>query len=366
MVEVNTGADPLFGAAAAISTNGNPIFVYRRSLGATEDLAFALCNDPNCIAPPTLGTIETGGRVGEYASIAIGSDGNPVMSYRDNTNRVLKLAACTDPKCASTSIVVVDDGNAGVNSVGLDTSIAIGADGNPVITYHDATNGNLKIAVCNSPTCDDVITINVLDPIRDGFSSSVAIGTDGNPIVAYNDYSDGLIVAACGTPLCAGAPTITSLDAAQFSGREPSITIGSDGNPLIAYHSYSTGLHLAACSNASCTEAVTRDIDTDTGLTGTLGRYPSMTIGLDGNPVISYVDDRGAGDLVVAACTAPACAGDVKITALDAGSDPSYSTATVIGTDGRPVVGYLVNSPTKLKAAVCGNADCAPHTGRSR
>ena len=40
-----------------------------------------------------------------------------------------------------------------VGDVGEEPSVAIGTDGNPVISYHDATNDTLKVAWCNDPAC---------------------------------------------------------------------------------------------------------------------------------------------------------------------------------------------------------------------
>jgi hypothetical protein len=55
------------------------------------------------------------------------------------------VAACNDPACAGANenITTVDDP---ANSVGEYTSIAIGTDGNPVISYYDATADSLKVA----------------------------------------------------------------------------------------------------------------------------------------------------------------------------------------------------------------------------
>ena len=56
------------------------------------------------------------GAVGFEASLVLDGDGNPVISYSDEGNEDLKLAHCDDPNCAGggESIVTVDDrGNVG-------------------------------------------------------------------------------------------------------------------------------------------------------------------------------------------------------------------------------------------------------------
>jgi hypothetical protein len=40
-----------------------------------------------------------------------------------------------------------------VNNVGQATSIAIGTDGRPVISYYDMTAKSLKVAKCSRATC---------------------------------------------------------------------------------------------------------------------------------------------------------------------------------------------------------------------
>ncbi|GAI70057.1 unnamed protein product, partial [marine sediment metagenome] len=82
--------------------------------------------------------------VGEYTSIAIGTDGNPVISYFDKDSKNLKFTKCISGNCTSTSdwtTATVDS----TNDVGSYTSIAIGTDGWPVVSYFDDTNDNLKV-----------------------------------------------------------------------------------------------------------------------------------------------------------------------------------------------------------------------------
>ena len=105
--------------------------------GSNPDLKVARCNDPACAGGnETLSTVDSAGVVGSYTSLAIGTDGNPVVSYYDGTNGDLKVARCNDPACAGGNETLSTVDSAG--AVGSYTSLAIGTDGNPVVSYYDA------------------------------------------------------------------------------------------------------------------------------------------------------------------------------------------------------------------------------------
>ena len=190
-------------------------------------------------------------------SIAIGVNGYPIISYYDQTNQDLKVAACKNPTCSgatesdgSTNSVVDSDG-----SVGQGSSIAIGVNGNPIISYTSATNldlnatsFDLKVVVCKNSTCSGAIEsdrpINTIID-SDGSiigSTSITIGTNGNPIISYSDSTTwNLKVAACKNSTCSGATesdrsTNNYLDSiGRFAGYD-SIAIGANGNPIISYY----------------------------------------------------------------------------------------------------------------------------------
>ena len=139
--------------------------------------------------------LDSAGDVG--TSITIGADGLPVISYYDATNLDLKVAHCSDLACSSAALKTLDS----AGDVG--TSITIGADGLPVISYFDATNHDLKVAHCSDLTCSSA-ALKTLDSAGDvGYYTSITIGADGLPVTSYYDYTNrDLKVARCANAFC--------------------------------------------------------------------------------------------------------------------------------------------------------------------
>ena len=96
------------------------------------------------IAPSLPLAIDSAGDVGAHTSITIGTNGNPIISYfsyYDQTNSALKVAACNNPTCTTSTNTTIDS----TDAVGWYSSIAIGTNGNPIISYWDMTNQDLKV-----------------------------------------------------------------------------------------------------------------------------------------------------------------------------------------------------------------------------
>src|SRR3990172_8796027 len=185
--------------------------------------------------------------VGEYTSIAIGTDGYPVISYYDDGVDSLKVAKCNDPACSGGD-EIISTVDIIVGTVGYYTSIAIGTDGYPVISYQaqdsGSTNYYLKVAKCVDIACSTAITPTTVEDPTDyvGYYTSLAIGTDGYPVISYQGKDSGstnyyLKVAKCNDPTCAGGDeTITTVeDITNAVGLYTSLAIGTDGYPVISY-----------------------------------------------------------------------------------------------------------------------------------
>ncbi len=109
-----------------------------------DETAVALKYATNASGAWVSRTIDSSGGAGQYGSLAIGTDGAIHISYYSQNGNDLKYA--TNSSGEWTTQVVDAPGTPATNA-GTFTSIAIGPDGRPHISYIDATNTDLKYAV---------------------------------------------------------------------------------------------------------------------------------------------------------------------------------------------------------------------------
>ncbi len=346
--------------AIAIGNDGIPMVSYSEfNTGAfVYGLKLARCVNPSCMGLATIRVIDVpAGSVGLFNDIAIGADGNPVMSYHDGGADSLKVAACTTPDCSgSITITTVDDP---ANQVGRYTSIAIGNDGRPVISYRDDTSASLKVAKCANAACTGSATITTIDnPTNQvGAFSSIAVGQDGLPVISYYDASAfRLKVAKCTNASCTGATISFVPYSGNNNGQYSSIAVDVSGAPVISYHVLNAGaLEVTKCLNLDCSDAVFAQVDNPVN---SVGSHTSLALPEDGKPVISYYDAT-AQALKVAKCANASCSGTSTVTTID---DSAYNvgqpTAIAIGADGFPVIAYRDVTNEDVKIAKCGTRSC--------
>ncbi len=361
-----------WSVSITIGVDGLPILSYADV--TANALKVAHCNDLACTGQDEMITTvddPPANSVGQANSITVGADGLPIISYHDDTTGALRVAHCNDLACAGQdeTIAVVDDP---ANVVAWSTSITIGADGLAIIAYSDNTAYALKVAHCNDLACaGQNETITTVDDMTNSFgpqSTSIAIGADGLPIISYfDDAASTLKVAHCNDLACAGQnETITTVDdPANLVGNQSSITIGADGLPVISYYDLTAdSLKVAHCNDVACA-GQNETITTVDDPTNEVGRATSITIGADGLPIISYIDET-ADLLKLVHCNDVACAGqDETITTVDdPGNWIGYSTSITIGADGLPIIGYYNLGAGTLKVAHCANVFCTPYFRR--
>ena len=132
------------------------------------------------------------GQVGRHTSVTVGTDGLGLISYHDATNNDLKVAHCSNLACTGATTTTLDS----TGLVGEYTSVTIGKDGLGLISYHDATNSDLKVAHCSNVACTGA-TITTVDSVGQvGRYTSVAIGTDGLGLISYRSATGADLKAA--------------------------------------------------------------------------------------------------------------------------------------------------------------------------
>lgn len=88
--------------------------------------------------------LDTGDR-GKYASMAVAPDGTVWIAYYDAGKKDLRYAHRTGGR-KSWVTGLIDNGAGGIPSAGEWASLALNSDGKPVIAYHDSGNKSLKVA----------------------------------------------------------------------------------------------------------------------------------------------------------------------------------------------------------------------------
>ncbi len=259
-------------ASITIAPDGLPVIAYND--GTNNDLEFVKCGNSACSSGNTLTTVDSAVSGGNPNSITIGSDGLPIIAYRDSGNGDLKIVKCGNATCAANNTTTSIDTD---NNVGSLNGIAIAPDGLPVVAYNDATANALKVLKCGNTACSANNTITTVDSVNVvTTSSSIVIAPDGLPIISYVDFTDkDLQVLKCGNATCSANNTTATLDASNVIARETSILIGTDGLPAIAYYDNTNAyLKFAKCVDLSCT-STSEEVSAGGGFLGIKGGSPS-------------------------------------------------------------------------------------------
>ena len=243
--------------------------------------------------------------------------------------------------------------------VGTYSSITLGADGLGLASYYDYDNGDLKVLHCGNLLCNSGNTTTSVDTTGDvGTDSAITLGADGLGLISYYDYTNhDLKVLHCGEVLCKTSNTITSVDTPGDVGGATSITIGVDGLGLISYIDFANhDLKVLHCGNTLCSAGNTAtSVDTAVWV-GQLNT--SITIGGDGLGLISYWD-LGNLDLKVLHCGNLACSSGNASAAVDTGGDVGGYNSITTGADGLGLIAYYDHSNGNLKVLHCGSPACS-------
>ncbi|WKZ81700.1 MAG: cell wall-binding repeat-containing protein [Acidimicrobiia bacterium] len=330
-----------YDTSLAIDAFGNPAISYYD--GTTTDLMLVRCSDPACAGSKTITTVDPNLSNGRYSSLVLDSSGFPVISYHDASSGFLKLARCSNLTCTAKTLTTVDASF----SVGSHTSLALDSSGLPVISYHDADGMDLKLARCSNATCSSATLVSVDSGSAEvGWFTSLVLDSSGFPVISYYDMTNtALKLARCSDATCT-ARTLTTVDSSGDVGFESSVALDTSGFPVISYHDGTNGdLKLARCTNSACTTNTLTVVDS----TGTVGRMSSLVLDRSRFPVISYYDGSNE-DLKVARCSNATCS-SATITTVDSAGTVGFYTSLALDPAGNPVISYQDFSSVDLKLA---------------
>jgi hypothetical protein len=246
------------GQALTIGADGNPVVVGYRATGATPlppifltetELSVLRCLDPECSEVDQHALDTNAGEItGPYASVAIGSDGLPIIAYQRDFGPMihgfLRVAHCRGVECLSAT---VESPANGYDPAGYSTSIAIGVDGLPIISVRTLYDGNVVVIHCDDLNCTTASeTTHSYEEIGSG-PTSIAIDASGLPTVAYSGWRMTLgyavyepILAECSDTACSQL-SLNRLTDPTIEGGDVSLAYDQAGRAVIAYWNTGTG-----------------------------------------------------------------------------------------------------------------------------
>ncbi len=180
----------------------------------------------------TVQTVDATGTVGYDASLALGSNGYPCISYVDFTNSSLKYASSR--AAPPTGSIIINNGDAYVNSATVNLSLTYIAYGSTVSHVRYSNDGIWDTEIWELPATSKVWTLNSGDGTRvvyfqikdsDGMLSS----TYSDTIIVNTSAPTGSIVINSGNTYAASTSVILSLTYSSGSSGVLQVRYSNDG-----------------------------------------------------------------------------------------------------------------------------------------
>lgn len=246
-------------------------------------------------------------------------------------------------------------------SLVIESTVAFRDSGLPIIAYREDGPQDLMLYDCADRACS-AGSPRLLDADGNAGSTriSILVRPSGKPLIAYwESLNRDLKVFDCDNSDCSSG-TVRPLDTLGDVGRFPSIALGSDNLPIISYRDFDNGLKIFKCSNLSCSSG------SDTLAQGTAtgqGNYSSIAIQQNGFPIIALWDASVSG-LSVYECTSLSCSEGV-FRPLDTGNNSGQWASIVIRENGNPLIAHNTAGFGDLRVYDCSSPNCSSGAARA-
>ncbi|MCJ7624867.1 MAG: hypothetical protein MUO76_15305, partial [Anaerolineaceae bacterium] len=219
--------------------------------------------------------------------------------------------------------------------VGYNTALALDSSDHPVISYYDATNGDLKIARFDGSQWQfDGVDLSAPHS-GSGEGTTIALDEKGIPTVAYYQAAKQTLHIATSDGY------IWSLVAATVdAGFYPDLTLDDANTPHISHYKLTDQDLIYTFNDGK--NWVNETVDS----TGNVGLYTSIALDILGNPHISYYDSTHM-DLRYAVFGT----GGWITQTLDSVGDVGKGTSLALTENGYPIISYIDSTQSDLKIA---------------
>jgi hypothetical protein len=273
--------------------------------------------------------------VGWYTSLALGPDGTPHISY-SSSSTTLKYAHRSDSGWAVDTVATH-----AFNETGQYGSIAVDSQGRPHIVYHDYPG----IVYYTYKDAGVWTTSEIVDSgYGFGAGTSIELDAAGNPHVGYVDGGDEELRYAYKN---GGGWTPEIVDDVGSVGWEPSLALDEDGYPHISYYDWTNSSLKYAYKDGGGWQIET------VAAASNAGWYSSLAIDAEGRPHISYHDD-----IAHSLCYAYKDGGGWQAMTVDAAGDVGSHSSLALDEEGIPHISYYDNTNDDLKHAYKRGTSC--------
>ncbi|MFC4010830.1 hypothetical protein ACFOY2_26620 [Nonomuraea purpurea] len=206
-----------------------------------EVLAVTTCDDPACTRPRTKQVAKvpvnryTGG--GRDLIAGVDPDDHPVVLRLDHDSGAIHVVSCDDPACARARV----EQPLGDDSPGYvfdrrgqpHATMAIRADGRPLIAYQDMADGTIKLLDCRTRTCAQADKAMLTTPGERHAGPAMVLDRAGRALVAFQDLDrEQIVIATCTGTRCTRTP-ITTIPRGGDHGLV--MALDGRGRPVLAW-----------------------------------------------------------------------------------------------------------------------------------